>query len=179
MALRGKDLRQLIVARVAKAAGAVARRPQRRRVRGAAFTIVELLLAMATLGTIAGLAVPAYRDYLEKAKIAKAVTDIRTLEKEIKLYETDTTKLPDSLSDIGQGSLPDPWGNPYVYLKIAAAKNLGAVRKDRFLVPLNSDYDLYSNGRDGKSKAPLTAYDSWDDIVRANDGGYIGLASDY
>jgi general secretion pathway protein G len=179
MALRGKELRQLIVARVAKATGAVAPRPQRQRVRGGGFTIMELLLAMATLGTIASLAVPAYRDYLEKAKIAKAVTDIRTLEKEIRLYETDQTKLPDSLSDVGRESLPDPWGAPYVYLKVASAKNQGALRKDRFLVPLNSDYDLYSKGRDGKSKAPLNANDSWDDILRANDGGYVGLASEF
>lgn len=147
--------------------------------RGRGFTIAELLLALATLGTLIGLAIPAYMDYLEKAKVARAIIDIRTLEKQINVYEQEAGALPDGLSDIGQGSLPDPWGNPYVYLKIAAAKNLGAVRKDRFLVPLNSDYDLYSNGRDGKSKAPLTAHDSWDDIVRANDGGYIGLASDY
>ena len=34
-------------------------------------------------------------------------------------------------------------------------------------------------GKDGDSKAPLTAQASRDDIIRANDGGYIGLASGY
>ena len=48
--------------------------------------------------------------------------------------------------------------------------------KDRFLVPINSDFDLYSMGKDGKSQMPLTAKDSRDDIIRANDGAYIGLA---
>ena len=52
-------------------------------------------------------------------------------------------------------------------------------RKDRFLVPINSDYDLYSKGADGESVAPLTAAKSQDDIVRANDGEYLGLASRY
>lgn len=137
------------------------------------------MLAIATLGTIMGVAIPAYNDYREKAKVARTMSEIRMLEKEIKIYELDNAMLPSSLSDVGHGSLLDAWGSPYVYLTIADAKNKGVLRKDRFLVPLNSDYDLYSKGRDGKSQAPLTAKDSWDDIVRANDGGYVGLASEY
>jgi len=46
-------------------------------------------------------------------------------------------------------------------------------------VPLNSTYDLYSKGKDGASASPLTAKASADDVIRANDGGYIGLASGY
>ena len=46
-------------------------------------------------------------------------------------------------------------------------------------VPLNTDYDLYSMGRDGKSKTPLTASESHDDIVRALDGEFVGLASEF
>lgn len=56
---------------------------------------------------------------------------------------------------------------------------VGQARKDQFLVPLNSDYDLYSKGPDGKSSPPLTAKESRDDIIRANDGAYFGLASEY
>ena len=46
-------------------------------------------------------------------------------------------------------------------------------------MPINSDFDLYSTGPDGASVAPLTAEPSRDDIVRANDGAFIGLASEY
>ncbi|MEW6683930.1 MAG: hypothetical protein AB1451_13595 [Nitrospirota bacterium] len=56
---------------------------------------------------------------------------------------------------------------------------IGQARKDQFLVPLNSTYDLYSMGPDGDSKPPLKAKMSQDDIIRANDGQYIGLAADY
>lgn len=52
-------------------------------------------------------------------------------------------------------------------------------RKDRFLVPINSDYDLYSMGKDGESVAPLTAAKSRDDIVRAANGTYVGLAENF
>jgi general secretion pathway protein G len=56
---------------------------------------------------------------------------------------------------------------------------MGQVRKDRNLVPINSRYDLYSMGADGRSVPPLTAQESRDDIIRANDGGYVGLAAGY
>jgi general secretion pathway protein G len=53
------------------------------------------------------------------------------------------------------------------------------MRKDRNLVPINSDYDLYSMGPDGESMPPLTAARSRDDIVRANNGGFVGTAEAY
>lgn len=45
--------------------------------------------------------------------------------------------------------------------------------------PLNSDFDLYSMGPDGKTATPLTAKASYDDIIRAVDGKFLGLASDF
>ena len=91
--------------------------------------------------------------------------------------------LPDSLDDIGWGNRLDPWGSPYQYLKFKRNKQgkviPGQARKDRFLVPLNSAYDLYSMGADGDSKGPLTAKASRDDVLRAGDGAFVGLASDF
>ena len=57
--------------------------------------------------------------------------------------------------------------------------SVGKKRKDKSLHPLNSDYDLYSMGPDGRSVSPLTAKASRDDIIRANNGGFIGVAEDY
>ena len=87
--------------------------------------------------------------------------------------------LPNSLAQIGYGSLMDPWGNPYQYLNHSTHRGLGQDRKDRFLVPLNSDYDLYSMGKDGQSSPPITAKNSLDDTIRASDGAYVGLASQF
>ena len=120
-----------------------------------------------------------YMHQLEKARIIKAVAEIGILQKEIAEYETRTLVLPNALNDIGRGTLLDAWGNPYQYLNFATISGKGKMRKDRWVVPLNSDYDLYSMGRDGKSKPPLTAAVSHDDVIRANDGTYIGLASEY
>ena len=74
----------------------------------------------------------------------------------------------------------DPWGRPYEYLNIrTAGPGKGALRKDGKLNPLNTDFDLYSIGKDGMSATPLSAEESRDDIVRANNGAFIGLGEDY
>jgi len=134
---------------------------------------------MAIVLTLAAMAVPSLMAAIYDAKVARAVGDIRTIETEIVEYEVENGQLPDSLADIGRSNFLDPWGNPYQYLNHAAKKGNGMARKDRFLVPLNSDYDLYSLGKDGQSSPPITAKNSLDDIIRASDGAYVGLASQF
>ncbi len=46
-------------------------------------------------------------------------------------------------------------------------------------VLLNTDYDLYSRGQDGDSAVPLAVSVSQDDVLRANNGGFIGLVSTF
>ena len=142
------------------------------------FTTLELLLVIAIVATLAAIAIPMYADKIEKAKIARATADIRTIGTELSAYEIENKTYPNSLTDIRNPVPLDSWGNSYKYTKVAGAV-VGGLRKDKFLVPLNTDFDLYSMGKDGKSKPPLTAKDSWDDIVRANNGTYVGLASEY
>lgn len=144
------------------------------------FTVVELLIVVAILATLAAILIANLLPAIQKAKRTRVMSDLRTLEKQILAYELSTGALPDSLDEIGYGGFLDSWGHPYRYLRIRGGKDpRGKWRKDRFLVPLNSDFDLYSVGPDGDSKPPLTAKASRDDIVRANNGGFIGLASDY
>ncbi|GAB7024996.1 prepilin-type N-terminal cleavage/methylation domain-containing protein [Geotalea toluenoxydans] len=145
------------------------------------FTLLELLVIMSAVAILAAIATQAYSTYIQKAKVAIAIVEIRGLEKDIKMFLDDNYRLPMDLNELGRGSLLDPWGNPYQYLNIANGeiKGKGSLRKDRNLVPINSDYDLYSMGADGQSLPPLTAKPSQDDIIRANNGAYIGLASLY
>jgi general secretion pathway protein G len=93
-------------------------------------------------------------------------------------FELTTGNLPNSLTDIGMDGMQDPWGNPYVYANHGSIPP-GLRRKDGSLVPINSDYDLYSKGEDGLSSPPLTANNSRDDIVRARNGEFFGKASEY
>jgi len=143
------------------------------------FTVVELLVAAAILLTIAALAVPNLLAAVNRAKVAKAIADIHSIGTDIQAYELTKGVFPNTLADIGYDKVNDPWHNPYQYLNFANTKGKGKMRKDRFLVPINTFFDLYSMGEDGKSVTPLTAAASRDDVIRANDGDFIGLASDY
>jgi len=100
---------------------------------------------------------------------------------QLQSYKSTNEAFPEDLTGIPATNLTDPWGNAYEYLKIEGAdtKSKGNMRKDKNLVPINSDFDLYSKGADGKSTAPLTASASRDDVVRANDGRYFGLGENY
>jgi general secretion pathway protein G len=93
-------------------------------------------------------------------------------------FWNDNHAYPSSLADIGQAGKLDPWGNPYVYYNIDA-NGKGQARKDHALNPLNTDFDLYSNGADGVSKSQITQKDSLDDVIRASNGAYVGLASGF
>lgn len=145
------------------------------------FTLLELMLVVTLIGILAGLAVPVFSTYRERARVIACIAEIKVIEKSILAFRTDADQLPDSLAAVNLGHLKDPWGNPYCYLKIEGAPNkvLGSARKDRFLVPINSDFDLYSMGKDGDSKPPLAVPVSADDIIRANDGQFVGRASRY
>ena len=80
------------------------------------------------------------------------------------------------------GFLIDAWGRPYQYLRIDGSTTPGingTRRRDKNANPVNSDYDLYSMGRDGKTTPQFTAKNARDDIVRASDGKYFGLAEDH
>jgi general secretion pathway protein G len=142
-------------------------------------TLLELMLAVMMIGLLAGMGTAGYRRYVARAQTAQAVSDISEIQLAVDKFELNQAALPNSLADIGLGGRLDPWGNPYQYLNFANVMGLGAVRKDRNLVPINTDYDLYSMGPDGQSVSPLTAMPSRDDIVRANDGRFIGKAEDY
>lgn len=216
------------------------------------FTLVELMTVVAIIGLLAGLAIPNYLEYVEKARVVRAIVEIRSIATAIDAFYVTSDRYPTSLAEVGAATMIDPWGNPYEYFNIVAWASGGngngnggaggaggsgsgsggtgggtgsgsgtgggtggsssgggsgggggkdgkgggtswewlgpsvafaassrapqMPRKDRFLHPINSDYDLYSRGKDGESVEPLTAQKSHDDVIRANDGAFIGLA---
>ncbi len=155
---------------------------KRARKNSQGFTAIEILLAMAVAAIMAAIAVPSYISYRYKAKISAAIKDIDLIEADIFGYVFDEGELPDSLNDIGRGQTTDPWGNPYRYLRIDGGTTPGLNgkrRRDKNANPVNSDFDLYSMGRDGQTSAQFMAQKARDDIVRANDGSYYGLAEDH
>ncbi|MBN1566462.1 MAG: prepilin-type N-terminal cleavage/methylation domain-containing protein [Acidobacteria bacterium] len=152
------------------------------------YSLVELLIVVAIIATIAALAVPYYSGMVNSAYVVAAIGDIKNIQFDIECFYVRNGVFPESLEAARIEDLNDPWGEPYQYLRIAGqqedsgktkGKEPKGARKDKNLHPLNSDYDLYSKGRDKKSQLPITAEPSWDDVLRANNGGFIGLAKNY
>lgn len=145
------------------------------------FGLIDLMIVVMILSLLAAVAVPSYKQFVVRAKNARAIGDIGSISVELgKFRLKNNDRLPNSLNELSMEVPLDPWGAPYRYLNIiAAGPGKGDFRKDGKLNPINSDFDLWSAGADGKSSSPLTAEVSRDDIVRANNGTFIGLGEDY
>src|SRR5262245_42558944 len=105
---------------------------------------------MAIIGTISALGIPALQRAIHLARVARAIGDIEALQIDIMTFRSGADTLPVSLAAIGRAGMLDPWGVEYFYLRLDIPGDkgkgpVGKARKDRFLVPLNSDFDLYSS----------------------------------
>ncbi len=147
-----------------------------RRQRG--FSLIETMMMIAVLGVLMGIAFPLYQSYRERVRSRVAAQEVAAMAGVIQRFELDRRAFPASLDQVGLTNKLDPWGRPYVYYNVEA-NGRGGARKDRRLNPLNTDFDLYSLGPDGKAKPQITQKDSLDDVIRASNGRYIGTAADF
>ena len=148
------------------------------------FTLIELILVATIMGSLAALAVPNVTRVLERSKVVDAMADVRVFAATARDYKLVNGTYPDSFDKFGFDDPPvDPWGNEYEYLLIEGQFEVyppgKKPRQDRFLRPVNRDFDIFSRGLDGETSDNLTDPDSLDDVIRANDGGFVGLAEDY
>ncbi len=105
------------------------RNPRARR----AFTLVELLLVLVILATLAAIVLPKFTGISQRSRVTAAQTQISTFKTALGAFEVDMGYYPKSLADLIQqpgnnnnaqswhgpyleGDIPkDPWGNDYIY----------------------------------------------------------------
>ena len=118
----------------------------------AGFSFIELIVAIAILGLLMAVAVPAYMGWVERGRVRSTEATIQNIKTTIFQYNLDTGTYPRALRDLEvrpsdeaiarkwrgpyMQSVPedDPWGNPYVYRAVSGQKN---------------PYELYSTGSKG------------------------------
>jgi len=142
------------------------------------FTLLETVITVFLIAVLAAIALPAYSKYSDRAKSLQVTSDLGAMQAQIEVYAREMRVYPATLAAAGLGGTIDPWGNAYVYYNVEA-NGRGHARKDRALNPINTDYDLYSMGPNGVTKPQITHSDSVDDIIRASNGSYLGVASGF
>ena len=154
------------------------------RSRRLAFTLVEVMSALVIVAILSALTIPRIKDEVDRARNAQAIGELENINAELVGFYSTNQGWPLSLADISRGNLLDPWGNPYQYLNFSTVPvNRRGMpqgsRRDRFMVPINTYWDLYSMGKDGQTAISLNSGNGRDDIVVARDGGFVGLAWKY
>ncbi len=126
--------------------------------RAAGFTLLELLVVIAVIATLAAIVAPAVFRNVGDAKSAAARSQIEIFALALDAYRLDNDHYPTTEQGLGAlrmlpvtGDIPrnwrgpylrktvprDPWGNAYHYIAPGRANP--------------ESYDLYSLGRDGKA----------------------------
>jgi prepilin-type N-terminal cleavage/methylation domain-containing protein len=145
------------------------------------FTFLEIVIVIIIAALIVGSAFPAYMYLIDSARNRRAIQDIRDMADDIDRFGRLNKRYPNDLAEIFTETPQDPWGITYRYLNIREAANPGSlpIRTDINEERLNSDYDLYSMGSDTVSLTSIAEPTSRDDIVRGDNGDFIGVVIDY
>ncbi|EDP57604.1 pilin [Vibrio sp. AND4] len=67
------------------------------------FTLIELMIVVAIIGVLAGVAIPAYKNYVKKSEAAAGMVTVRALLTNIDVYIQENGSFPatDKLADLG------------------------------------------------------------------------------
>lgn len=143
------------------------------------FTLIELLIVMAIISILATIGFIKYSGFIDQTKETKAIADVKQIAQLIEDFREAKGRYPVDLSELERGEFKDPWGNPYQYVYIAdddkKGKDKQKARRDRNQKPINTYFDLWSNGADGDYQQQVNGAKSRDDIIYAWDGEFVGL----
>lgn len=128
---------------------------RREKVRRRGFTLIEMLLVLVILGTLAAIVIPKFAGRSEQARVTAAESQIANFETALDAFEVDNGYYPKGSDGLYQlveqpsdaknwkgpylrhGIPNDPWGNAYIY-ECPGANN-------------TSGYDISSMGPDGRN----------------------------
>lgn len=133
------------------------------------FTLIEILLVVIIIATLAAMAIPRFMGRSDQARVAAAKADINVnIPTALKLYELDNGFFPTAEQGLvalvkmpGSSPVPnnwngpylekmpvDPWGRPYQYASPGTHRP--------------HDYDLFSLGKDPRQEKAKDDITNWE-----------------
>ena len=73
--------------------------------RSQAFTLIELLIVVAIIGILAAIAVPNFLNARNRAQITRVISDMKTMDQQLRFYWLDTNRPPVSDYVLGKNSI--------------------------------------------------------------------------
>ncbi len=67
------------------------------------FTLIELMIVVAIIGILAAVAIPAYQDYIVKAKLSKVQSTLDPVKMALAMYYQENGSFPDATATAGTG----------------------------------------------------------------------------
>lgn len=75
--------------------------------------VVVLVFGVAMIGILAAIAIPAYQDYTQRARVSEAVISASPWRAAVEQHYTETGKLPSSAAELSKGAPPAAGGSRY------------------------------------------------------------------
>ncbi len=111
------------------------------------FTLIELLIVVAIIGILAAIAVPNFLNAQVRAKISRAVSDMKTTQTALEMYRLDHNAFPPWRAPLSGG---DQWPNEKRYQRLTSpVAYLGSVPADPFATFSNpADFERWGSAYD-------------------------------
>ena len=127
------------------------------------FSLIELLVAIAIMGLILAIAVPAYRNLQKGAKIKTAKQSIKMIQQAVEFFELDVGRVPQTINDLVRRPVEGDYYDAEMVSNWAQGGYIKGSKipkdpwKNKFQYKLKFEgkypYELYSYGPNGK-RAP-------------------------
>ena len=115
------------------------------------FTLIEVMLAVTIAAILLTLIATMYQSYRDRVDVNRAVSDIMVISASITEFKKSTTGFRSAWRRSARTACAIH-GEQHTRTSITRMSSGWAqFRKDKNIVPINSDFDLWSNGKDGAS----------------------------
>lgn len=136
------------------------------------FTLIELLIVVAIIGILAAIAVPNFLNAQVRAKIARCVSDMKSLETALEMYRMDNNDYP----TCDQPRVPGTWDSWHpnevrFYRMTTPIAYISSVPRDPFTNLTASDYAQWGWAYDYVNNYGTNHSGGWGHLWRLNSWG--------